>query len=176
MQAMKDTADRGEMAYDQMIGEGNPEGNALVQAAIDALLDQTRTIERIVGALDLGPLELEGSDSLDDPRGRVPVRASAGGDAGMPLAGDARAADRPARGRPTLPSAVAAAMTPEQRAAILAPTTTSPRPSAGRRCRAARRPTAPPSAATRSRSPRPICRSRSGPTSSSATACFAAAG
>ena len=55
------------MAYDQMIGDDNPEGNALVQAAIDGLLDQTQTIERIVAALDLGPLELEGSDSLDDP-------------------------------------------------------------------------------------------------------------
>ena len=39
MQAIKDKADSGEMAYDQMIGEGNPEGNAMVQAAIDALLD-----------------------------------------------------------------------------------------------------------------------------------------
>ena len=67
MQAIKDTADRGEMAYDQMIGEDNPEGNALVQAAIDALLDQTRTIEKIVVALDLGPLAFEGSDSLDAP-------------------------------------------------------------------------------------------------------------
>jgi len=49
------------------IGDGNPAGNALVQAAIDGLLDQTRTIERIIAALDLGPLELEGSDSLEDP-------------------------------------------------------------------------------------------------------------
>jgi putative iron-regulated protein len=67
MQAIKVKGDSGAMAYDQMIGEGNPEGNALVQAAIDALLDQTRTIERIIVALDLGPLELEGSDSLDAP-------------------------------------------------------------------------------------------------------------
>jgi putative iron-regulated protein len=67
MRALKDTADRGEMAYDQMIGEDNPKGNAIVQAAIDALLEQTRTIEKIVVALDLGPLAFEGSDSLDDP-------------------------------------------------------------------------------------------------------------
>jgi putative iron-regulated protein len=67
MQALKDAADRGEMAYDQMIGEDNPKGNAMVQAAIDALLEQTKTIERIVAALDLGPLAFEGSDSLDDP-------------------------------------------------------------------------------------------------------------
>jgi putative iron-regulated protein len=67
MQAIKDTADRGEMAYDQMIGEDNPKGNALVQAAIDALLQQTKTIEQVVGALDLGALAFEGSDSLDNP-------------------------------------------------------------------------------------------------------------
>ena len=67
VQKIKDTADRGVMAYDQMIGEDNPEGNAMVQAAIDGLLDQTRTIEKIVAALDLGPLQLEGSDSLDRP-------------------------------------------------------------------------------------------------------------
>ncbi len=67
MTSMKQEGDSGAMAYDQMIGEDNPEGNALVQAAIDGLLDQTRTIEKIVAALDLGPLELEGSDSLDDP-------------------------------------------------------------------------------------------------------------
>jgi putative iron-regulated protein len=67
MQTIKDTADRGTMAYDQMIGEDDPEGNAMVQAGIDGLLDQTRTIEKIVAALDLGPLKLEGSDSLDSP-------------------------------------------------------------------------------------------------------------
>jgi putative iron-regulated protein len=67
MQAIKATAERGEMAYDQMIGEDNPEGNGLVQAAIDALLEQTKTIEKIVVALDLGPLAFEGSDSLDNP-------------------------------------------------------------------------------------------------------------
>ena len=66
-QALKDTADSGLMAYDQMIGEDNPKGNAIVQAAIDALLEQTKTIEKIVAALDLGPLAFEGSDSLDDP-------------------------------------------------------------------------------------------------------------
>jgi len=55
------------MAYDQMLGEGNDKGNAIVQAAIDALVAQTPDIERVAAALDLGTLELEGSDSLDDP-------------------------------------------------------------------------------------------------------------
>jgi putative iron-regulated protein len=54
-------------AYDQLIGEGNADGNALVQSAIDALIDQTRTIERIVAVLDLGGVAIEGSDSLDSP-------------------------------------------------------------------------------------------------------------
>jgi len=67
MQTMKDTADSGDMAYDQMIGEGNEAGNATVQAAIDGLVDQTRTIERIVAAIELDEIEIEGSDSLDNP-------------------------------------------------------------------------------------------------------------
>lgn len=66
MQIMAKRAESGE-AYDQMIGEGNTEGNAVVQAAIDGLIDQTRAIERAVAVLDLGNLEFEGSDSLDSP-------------------------------------------------------------------------------------------------------------
>ena len=53
--------------YDQMIGEGNPEGAAVVQSAIDALIAQTRPIERLIAAFDLGDIQLEGSDSLDNP-------------------------------------------------------------------------------------------------------------
>ena len=66
MNAMADRAKGGE-AYDQMIGEGNEAGNAAVQAAIDGLVDQTRSIERVIAALELGTIELEGSDSLDKP-------------------------------------------------------------------------------------------------------------
>jgi putative iron-regulated protein len=67
--AMQAMAKRGETveAYDQMIGDGNAEGNAVVQAAIDGLVDQTKSIERAIAALDLGKIELEGSDSLDNP-------------------------------------------------------------------------------------------------------------
>lgn len=54
-------------AYDQMIAEGNKDGNATVQAAIDGLLEQTKTVERVIAALDLGKIELEGSESLDSP-------------------------------------------------------------------------------------------------------------
>jgi putative iron-regulated protein len=54
-------------AYDEMIGEGNDAGNAVVEAAIGALLAQTKEIERAIAALDLKPIQFEGSDSLDNP-------------------------------------------------------------------------------------------------------------
>lgn len=54
-------------SYDQMIGEGNDEGNKVVQDVVDALLAQTKAIERAVAALDLKSIEFEGSDSLDAP-------------------------------------------------------------------------------------------------------------
>lgn len=54
-------------SYDQMIGEDNAEGNAVVQRVIDALLDQTKAIERAVTILELKAIEFEGSDRLDDP-------------------------------------------------------------------------------------------------------------
>ena len=66
MEAIKARAEAGE-AYDQQIGEGNTEGNATVQAAIDALVDQTKSIERAVAALKLDAIAFEGSDSLDAP-------------------------------------------------------------------------------------------------------------
>jgi putative iron-regulated protein len=66
MEAIKARALGGE-AYDQQIGEGNTEGNATVQAAIDALVDQTKSIERAVGTLKLNAIAFEGSDSLDAP-------------------------------------------------------------------------------------------------------------
>lgn len=66
MAVMKARAE-GVEAYDQMIGEGNTEGNAIVQAAIDGLIDQTRSIERAAAALDINALDFEGSDSLDNP-------------------------------------------------------------------------------------------------------------
>lgn len=53
--------------YDQMIGEGNDEGNAVVQGAIDGLIAQTRGIERVVSLLELDGVTVEGSDSLDSP-------------------------------------------------------------------------------------------------------------
>lgn len=66
MQAMKTRAETIE-TYDQMIADGNKEGNAMVQAAIDRLVDQTRSLERVIALLDLGKVAIEGSDSLDKP-------------------------------------------------------------------------------------------------------------
>ena len=69
--ALKDKADSGAMAYDQMIAAGNDEGNALVQAAIDSLITQTRGIEALVAAMQLS-IKVEGSDSLDSPSAVAP--------------------------------------------------------------------------------------------------------
>jgi len=66
MEAIQAQALAGE-AYDQQIAEGNQAGNATVQAAIDALIDQTRSIERVVSTLKLDAIAFEGSDSLDAP-------------------------------------------------------------------------------------------------------------
>jgi putative iron-regulated protein len=66
MQAIVQRAAAGE-AYDQMIGEDNAEGNALVDAAIKALIAQSKEFERGIAALDLKAIEFEGSNSLDSP-------------------------------------------------------------------------------------------------------------
>ena len=66
MQVMKDTADSGKMAYDQMIGEGEEAGNKIIQDVVDGLVAQTRGIEKLVAALNL-KISIEGSDSLDSP-------------------------------------------------------------------------------------------------------------
>jgi putative iron-regulated protein len=66
--------------YDQMIREGNEEGNATVQRVIDSLLDQTKGIERAVAALDLHAIQFQGSDSLDSA-GKVDKEKAAGGSA-----------------------------------------------------------------------------------------------
>ncbi|MBX2853600.1 MAG: peptidase [Rhodobacteraceae bacterium] len=64
--AIKSTAEAG-MAYDQMLDPENEAGGALIQAAVDALVAQTRSIEKAVAALEIEEIAFEGSDSLDDP-------------------------------------------------------------------------------------------------------------
>ncbi|MCB8823251.1 imelysin family protein [Microvirga rosea] len=66
LRVIKDRADSGKEAYDQMIAEGNTEGNKVVQDGVDALVAQARAIEGLVKKLGL-TISVEGSKSLDDP-------------------------------------------------------------------------------------------------------------
>jgi putative iron-regulated protein len=66
MRALKQRAETKE-AYDQMIDDNNPEGNAVVEAAIGALIAQAKEFERAIAVLELQAIAFEGSDSLDDP-------------------------------------------------------------------------------------------------------------
>jgi len=57
------------VAYDQLLAEGNEEGAALINAAITALIAQTRQFEKDIALIGLSAIEFEGSDSLDKPAG-----------------------------------------------------------------------------------------------------------
>ena len=70
LKAIKDKADSGEMAYDQMLAAGNDAGNKLILDGVDALVAQARAIEAVVAALKL-KVKIEGSDSLDRPEAAV---------------------------------------------------------------------------------------------------------
>ncbi|ETX29577.1 imelysin family protein [Roseivivax isoporae] len=61
------TAAEAGFAYDQMLARGSDAGEALIMGAVDALVAQTRSIERAVTALGLDGVGFEGSDSLDNP-------------------------------------------------------------------------------------------------------------
>ncbi|MBT0958505.1 peptidase [Alphaproteobacteria bacterium KMM 3653] len=63
---LKAAADGG-FAYDQMLEQGNEEGEEIILSAVDALVKQTKSIERAVTALGIDTIAFEGSDSLDDP-------------------------------------------------------------------------------------------------------------
>ena len=56
----------------------------MVQELIDGLLDQTKSIERAVAALDLSAIQFEGSDSLDNPEKVEEENKSAGAAARWP--------------------------------------------------------------------------------------------
>ena len=61
------TAAEAGFSYDMMLERGNESGEALVMGGVNGLIDQTRSIERIVAALGAEAIEFEGSDSLDNP-------------------------------------------------------------------------------------------------------------
>lgn len=60
-------AAEGGFAYDQMLAPGDKKGEALIMGAVDALVTQTASIERVVRLLGIAGTEFEGSDSLDNP-------------------------------------------------------------------------------------------------------------
>ena len=66
MLEMKIAAESG-FAYDSMLERGNAAGEALIMGGVNALIDQTRSIERAVAVLGVDAISIEGSDSLDDP-------------------------------------------------------------------------------------------------------------
>ena len=68
LSVMKRSGDSGVKAYDQMLAEGDANGNAMVQSVIDALVEQTKTLEQIAVTLGMANLEFEASDSLDNPK------------------------------------------------------------------------------------------------------------
>ncbi len=63
---MKQEGDAG-FTFDQMIAPGNARGEEVIMAAVNALITQTKSIERAVTALQLDAIAVEGSDSLDNP-------------------------------------------------------------------------------------------------------------
>ncbi|SFP82184.1 imelysin family protein [Tranquillimonas alkanivorans] len=63
---LKTAAEAG-FSYDRMLERGNEAGEALIMDAVNALVEQTRSIERAVAALGVDQIGFEGSDSLDNP-------------------------------------------------------------------------------------------------------------
>lgn len=54
-------------AYDQMLAEGNKEGNEVVSNGVQALVKQTKELQRAIAVLKLKAIDFESSDSLDNP-------------------------------------------------------------------------------------------------------------
>jgi putative iron-regulated protein len=65
MTALVDEGRRGN-TYDVLIASGNTEGEAIITRIVDALMEETRTIEKIINELALANVSIEGSDSLDN--------------------------------------------------------------------------------------------------------------
>jgi len=62
------TAAEAGFSYDQMLAPGSDAGAALINGGVDALVTQTRSIERATSVLGLDQIGHEGSDSLDNPK------------------------------------------------------------------------------------------------------------
>ncbi len=66
MTAMVEEAEKGN-TFDVLIGRDNEAGEVIISRIVDALMEETRTIENIINALGLSNVAIEGSDSLDNP-------------------------------------------------------------------------------------------------------------
>ena len=66
MKKIVKSANRGN-TYDMLIAEGNEKGNKLIQNAVDSLIKQSKNIELAAIALNIDNLQIERSDSLDNP-------------------------------------------------------------------------------------------------------------
>ncbi len=65
MQAIVDEAEAGN-TYDVLIASGNTEGETIINAAVAGLMEQTGTLEKIIGALQLQNVAIEGSTSTPE--------------------------------------------------------------------------------------------------------------
>lgn len=50
-----------------MIAAGDVQGNQVIQNLVDALTNQTKSLQRVIATLDMTAIDFEGSDSLDNP-------------------------------------------------------------------------------------------------------------
>ena len=66
MKKIVKSANKG-VTYDLLIAEVNEKGNQLIQNAVDSLIKQSKNIELTAAALNINDLQIEGSDSLDNP-------------------------------------------------------------------------------------------------------------
>ena len=66
MKKIVKSANKG-VTYDMLIAEGNEKGIQLIQNAVDSLIKQSKNIELTAAALNINDLQIEGSDSLDNP-------------------------------------------------------------------------------------------------------------
>ncbi|WP_456388940.1 imelysin family protein [Profundibacter sp.] len=62
------TAAEAGFSYDQMLAPGSKAGEKLITDGVNALVTQTRSIERATSVLGLDKIGVEGSDSLDNPK------------------------------------------------------------------------------------------------------------
>jgi putative iron-regulated protein len=63
MQALVDAGESGR-SYDVLIASGNTEGEAIINRIVTALMEETRSIEKVINVLQLQNVSIEGSSSL----------------------------------------------------------------------------------------------------------------